>query len=65
MDLEHPMVTHLRKHGLPDAEPIEIDYFGTEIHAGEYYFDFEDAIVHEDDLERYLYEVLAVRRKQA
>lgn len=65
MDIEHPAVTHVRIHGLPDAEPLMTDYFGTEIYADEYYFDFEDDIVHEDDLERYLYEVMGARRKQA
>lgn len=63
--MEHPVVRWLRKEGLPDAEVVAVDYFETEIFEGEYYFDFEDEIVHEDDLERFLYEVLGAQRKQA
>lgn len=63
--MEHPVVRWLRKEGLPDAEVVAVDYFGTEIFEGEYYFEFEGEIVHEDDLERFLYEVLGVQRKQA
>lgn len=65
MDIQHPVVTKLRKEGLPDAEAVAVDYFGTEVFQGEYYFRFEGEIVHEDDLEEFLYEVLGIQRKQA
>lgn len=63
--IEHPVVTKLRKDGLPDAEPFAIDYYGTEIMYGEHYFRFEDIYVHEDNLEEFLYDYFGMEVKLA
>jgi len=35
MDIQHPDITKVRIHGLPETQPIEVDTLGNEIYSGD------------------------------
>lgn len=63
MDLQHPIIAQIEKNGFPNmvAQPEHngIDYYGTEILTGDTIINLPDGeMLHEDNLEDYLIEVL-------
>ena len=60
MVLEHPVVTAIRRYGYPEPEPEKTapkDYFGDPISPGDPIVRFDDEVILEENLRRYLEEV--------
>lgn len=63
MDLQHPVITRMERTGFPNmiaqSEHAGIDYYGTEILVGDNIINLPNGeMIHEDNLEDYLIEVL-------
>lgn len=60
VNLEHPVITKIRRYGYPEPEKVSNssrDYFGDEILPGDAVVKFDDEIILEENLRRYLTEV--------
>lgn len=57
VDLEHPVITKIRRYGYPEPEkPMPKDYFGDPIFPGDPIVKFDGEIILEENLIRYLKE---------
>ena len=58
MVLEHPDISRIQKNGYPEQEkPMPKDYFGDPIFPGDPIVRFDDEVILEENLCRYLEEV--------
>ncbi|MDL4842804.1 YqaI family protein [Aquibacillus rhizosphaerae] len=69
VDLEHPSITRINRTGyanmIAQDEHCGIDYFGSEILLGDKFYEFDGETVLDENLEKYLVEVLGFEIKEA
>jgi hypothetical protein len=44
MDIQHPDITKMRIHGMPETQPIEVDTLGHEIYPGDEILSLHDEV---------------------
>ena len=58
MDIQHPDISRVRIHGMPEAQPVDVDALGHEIYTGDEIISLHDEVFKVEPLLQETIEIL-------